>query len=232
MRIVFIILLALASMTLQAADEDAQRFVAKRPSAGLLASPAPGAVILARLTPDEPVTVLVEQGGFVNVRTVSGMEGWLTTDDVTGELPADRQLAQLQSRIQELQGTVASLQRQLRSAQVQAQQANAALDNTQDSAQTEVARLQGELEVAQAEATSLRERNGALETSIAEYELAEESRKLLASNAAKAPQGPDWKSFGWPAIAGILLGLVLAGFIAGYVLKTRQIRARLYGMHI
>ena len=216
----------------QAANQQEIRFVAKSPSVALLQAATPEAPILMRLTPGEQVVVLGRGDGFVNVRTVSGMEGWLASSDVTAETPAEDRLVAATAEIEELEATVADLQRQLRNARAQAQRASQQLDNSQDSAAAEVTRLQEELEAAGNELATLRERNAALQSEVAEYEMAEESRRLLArtaeddSNATGTLENYRW----W--LAMVAAALLLAGFVGGYVLKTRRVRARFHGLEI
>lgn len=214
------------------AQDEPERYVAKRASVALLQAPSPEASILMRLTPGEQVAVLGEQAGFVNVRTVSGLEGWLAASDVTPETPAEDQLITANSRIEELEATVADLQRQLRNARASAQRAAQQLDNSQESASSEVTRLQEELEQVGAELSELRDRNAALEAEIAEYELAEESRRMLArTEAERAKKSVEWRDY-WLVIASSALAFLLTGFVSGYALKTRRVRSRFRGLDI
>lgn len=222
----------IGSTTSWSADETETRYVAKQASVALLATPSPEAVILARLVPDEPVTLLGESTGYLNVRTVSGMEGWLNETAVTAEVPAGERLEDARTRIAELEGSIENLQRQLRNAQAQARQASTALDNRQQDAQAEVERLQAALQQAQAEASELRDRNNVLEADIADYELAEQSRQLLA-RARPVDQDDSYLSeLDLPVITAIAAVFLLAGFVVGYLVKARRIRRRFHGMEI
>lgn len=216
----------------RAADEGDTRYVAKQARVALLESPAPESVILARLTPDETVTVLGESEGYVNVRTVSGMEGWLNANDVSTDVPAAERLGTAQTRIAELESTIASLQRQLRNAQAQARQASATLDDRQQGAQAEVERLQVELQQARAEAETLRNNNSELQASIADYELAEQSRQLLADTRPVDQADSLLRQFDLPIALGIAAFFLLVGFITGYQVKARRIRRRFHGMNV
>lgn len=214
------------------AGEPETRFVAKSARVALLQAPTPEAVILMRLTPGEEIAVLGREAGFINVRTISGMEGWLAASDVTAETPAENLLLTANTRIEELEATVANLQRQLRNAQAQARQASQRLGNTEESAAAEVTRLQEALENTGSELAALRERNAALQSELAEYEMAEESRQLLAgANKQGNNATPRLEEFRW-TMAVIAAALLLAGFVSGYVLKTRRVRARFRGLDI
>lgn len=227
-----LVLLALVAMPLHAADEGESRYVAKRPAVPLRASPAADAVVLAQLTPDEPVTVLSEGGSFTRVRTVSGMDGWLRAQDLVSDSPASVQLQAAQARVAELESSVASLQRQLRAARAQASQASAELDDRAQDAQAELEKLQRDMEGLQQEMTALREHNAGLEAEIAEYELAERSRRMLAQT--ESSDGGGWQRLRPHALELLLLafGLLLAGLGGGYAWKARRVRQRLHGMNI
>lgn len=233
MKNVLALLLVFASVSVTAQEEQDTHYVARRASVALLATPAPDAVLLARLTPDEPVSVLGESGDFINVRTSSGMEGWLAAEDVTATQPAGEQLDAAQARVAELEGQVASLQRQLRNTQAQARQASSALSNSQEDTEAELASLREQLTAATQELETLRGRNAALESEIAEYELAEQTRQMLArTNTREAtPEQASLAGY-WPLLTALAAGLALVGFIFGYGLKSRRIRKRLHGLEL
>lgn len=215
------------------------RFVRHQPSIPLVSDPGAEAVIVKRLTPGEIVTVLGEQGDFVNVSS-EGTSGWVRNTDLTTELPPSRLVEQAQSelaaseeKVSGLEREVASLQQQLRSARANARNAQQDLEAT-ESSQTEELN-ETKLRVDEL-SEQLQQANTALEESrqrISELEMARSASKLLAQTPARSAETSS-ALFGKTLVysIGAGAGLFVLGLLLGILWRNRQLRKRYYGMEL
>ncbi len=89
---------------------------------GVRAAPSSAEKSIAVVTTGDPLVVLGEQDSFMNIRTESGLEGWVSKSYVSTEPPARTQLKSLQQVHQTLQQQHDALQQQLNESRQQAEQ--------------------------------------------------------------------------------------------------------------
>ncbi|MBW3566671.1 MAG: TIGR04211 family SH3 domain-containing protein [Proteobacteria bacterium] len=220
------------SATVSAADETL--YVRAQPSVGLFTTPAADAVIVRQLTPGDPVTVINRQGGFVNVRVDSGVEGWLRETDLTAVVPATRRVGELEAEVNDLRRQLAAAQSTLRTTQNELRQARNVASAASDSESEQIGtltaergRLEAELATAQAEAVALQER-------VTELEMAQSAARLLAERqpATNSLAGNRY-STSELAIAGFAaLVLTLLGTWLGTASARRRLRRRYHGLEL
>lgn len=222
------------SATVSAADETL--YVRAQPSVGLFTTPAADAVIVRQLTPGDPVTVINRQGGFVNVRVDSGVEGWLRETDLTAVVPATRRVGELEAEVNDLRRQLAAAQSTLRTTQNELRQARNVASAASDSESEQIGtltaergRLEAELATAQAEAEAV-----ALQERVTELEMAQSAARLLAERqpATNSLAGNRY-STSELAIAGFAaLVLTLLGTWLGTASARRRLRRRYHGLEL
>lgn len=232
---------AFSVMVTAAAPET--RFVRNQPSIPLVSEPGPEAVIIKRLTPGEAVTVIGEQGNFVNV-TAGGTDGWIQATDLTTTQPPalrlETELEQARSNLQAaqerestLENEIAGLQQQLRTARANARNAEQSLVAT-ESSQTEELN-EARLRIDQLE-TALEQSQDALEKAearLSELEMARSASQLLARSPARS--GPNGAYLWNPSLSyaiGASFAALLLGLLLGIYWRNRQLKKRYSGMEL
>lgn len=153
-----------------------------------------------------------EEAGFTQVRTDSGMEGWLTSQYLTGQPIARVRLAAAEKRLQSLKGEVekerevrAGLQDELKEAK-----------STNQSLVSQVETLSKELaELKLVSADPIREHTRNVELTQQNTRLAAQVEEL----SAKTRQLEENIQLKWLLYGG---GLVLIGLLIGVILKSRS----------
>jgi SH3 domain protein len=153
--------------------------------------------------------------GYTQVRTQSGIEGWINTQYLARQPIARSQLVTANNRIAALQGQLAQRGEtltELRSSSTEA-------STVRDQLATQVTQLEGEL--ADLKAVS----SGAIEEHARNQELVALNTRLraevddLIEESQRLEQGSEQR---WLLIGG---GLVFGGLIAGFALKARPRRS-------
>jgi len=233
---IFLLLVCLSA----AAADDNSRFVTHAPYLDVMASTQPTAESVGKLPAGAEVRVLGTQGDWTQIRTQSGLSGWVPSDALTAELPPRVELTSvkaengelqvrtrdLQNQLNDLKSRLASTQQALNAARSKARssganndelaQAKAALDK-------QVADLQARLKVAQTHADKLQadlQAAGGRQTKL-EHQLSD------ARAAAQDAHGLAWR---W--VASAVLAALLIGALLGIRWRNRRIRNRLGGLEL
>lgn len=223
------------SAAVSAAEETL--YVRTQPSVGLFTTPAADAVIVRRLTPGDPVTVITRQDGFVNVRAGAGIEGWLRETDLTAVVPATQRVGQLETEVNNLRQQLATAQSTLRTTQAelrQAKNAAAAASAANASESDEIRILTAERDRLEAELTTSRAEAVALQERASELQMAQSAARLLAEQqpATRSLAGNRYSTSELAAAGFAALVLTLLGTWLGTVSARRRLRRRYHGLEL
>lgn len=165
------------------------------------------------VTTGDALEVLAEQDSYLNVRTASGIEGWVNKAYVSEEPPARERLRQLQQRYDTLQQEHADLQQQLTAMRQQSQSEQQHLEKTQQQVQTEQQRLEQE--------------------NIRLREALQNSESAPASASTVAVSGGESRSWNWVWWALLLaFALFIIGVAMGVKWNKHRVAERIGGLEI
>lgn len=243
MRSVILLLALLLPASALAGAET--RYVKLEATIPLYAEPVAGAVVVKRLKPGDPVTLVSRQGEFANVMTAEGLEGWMLHTDTTTTAPLPRntatletslaeqgrQLAERDRQITERDQRIAQLQSELSRAQANLRNTQSTLASASDTQASEIAALTEERNQLKAQLETRGKTLEAANQRIAELEQAQLANELLKKTPAvsQGSGGPLLTQNLWLLLVSGAVMLLL-GVLAGYLLKSRAIRKRFHGM--
>jgi len=174
---------------------------------GVRAAPSSSEKSIAVVKTGDALTVLGEEGDFINIRTESGLEGWVSKSYVSTEPPAQNRLAQLKQEFDALQQKYSNLQKQVAEGRKESAQ------------QLEQSGQQDEQK--QAELQQLKQDNEALREQLAQ---AQEKEKEEAPGVIER--------YGLLIGLGLILACFFAGLLVGVRWKAKQVAERIGGLQI
>lgn len=232
---------AFSAMVAAAAPEI--RFVRNQPSIPLVSEPGPEAAIIKRLTPGEAVTVIGEQGNFVNV-TAGGTDGWLQASDLTTAQPPalrlETELEQVRNELQAaqeresaLENEMTGLQQQLRTARANARSAEQSLAATESSQTEELNEARLRADQLETELEQSQDALAKVEARLSELEMARSASQLLARTPARSGSGnADLRNPPLSYAIGASLAALVLGLLLGIYWRNRQLKKRYSGMEL
>lgn len=209
-------------------------YVRAQPSIALVSSPALEATVIRRLTPGDSVSVLARDGGFAQVQTADGAQGWLREADLTATVPPTQRVTALEQEVAELQRQLTTAQSGLRSAQAELRQARQAAETARNAGQGKAADLESENLTLQETLNARQQEIDRLQQRVAELEMAQEASRLLttARPAMTETIARRYSPSELLAMAGFGIALALLGLWAGTSASRRRLRRRYHGLEL
>jgi len=183
----------------------------------LRTGPATDHKIIDMITSGERLEVLQEGDGWSRVRTEKGREGWVLTRLLTTEVPNSLKLVQLQEQLDALQTEGQAPLEQLESLQAK----NLALENDLAALRFELDASRQAYQKLKKTAAGTMQTRKALKT--AKERIVAQQTELDELNQ-QLSQELGWHYIRWFMAGG---GVLLAGFIVGYVIQPKRRRSGL-----
>lgn len=174
---------------------------------GVRAAPSSSEKSIAVVKTGDALTVLGEEGDFINIRTENGLEGWVSKSYVSTEPPAQNRLVQLKQEFEALKQKYSALQKQVNESRNESEQKLEARAQQGEQQQTELEQLKRDNETL---------------------------RKQLAQDQAKEKEEAPglFERYGLLIGLGLLLACFLTGLIVGVRWKTKRVAERIGGLQI
>lgn len=224
-------------------------YVSDRLFLGIYAEPNTEGVALHTLSSGMEVNVIETQNGFVKIRTQEGAEGWTRARFISAEKPATLLVKELQAEnkrlqaqpgtqqgsnhqeIEELKNKLAQAQADIKSLSMQRdKQKNNELGESQ-TASAEQARLQTELEIANATIAQLQDQISSQNSQHSAVGTIIDASSPAMGDETKTVMQTGEKLWQWRNVV-FVISLITLGFIAGWQGMARKVRRHFNGIKV